>query len=564
MTSTACPARGTGRVRFYLDNGADSSVGRHAGRHDALRQPHRDAEVRHDRPGLRGRRGAEDEQRRAPTSRRTPTPAAASSPATSPTSGCTGRASTQRQQLTISFTGTATWNPAGRARRPTRTPTSTSPSARAHLRAVGLHGGRAGGELHAGGAEDPRRTPCATTSTRSSRRPSAGCTAPNGQQLSNRGNSPGASRHASAPVRLQHADSAAPANQCGRVLFSDFHVINANGAGRPDLAGPVHGRPDDAAGEGLRVPDLRPRARASRRPHRDLHPKTCRSSAPVRPAGRRLRRHRSNCGTCTAPQTCGGGGTPGVCGARLHAEDLRAARRQLRPAGDGCGGTLDCGACTAPQTCGGGGAPGVVRRHRLHAEDLRAARRQLRPAGRRLRRHRSSCGTCTAPQTCGGGGVAGVVRRRHACAPKTCAAAASTAARPATAAAARSTAAPAPRPQTCGGGGTPGRVRRQPGACTPKTCAQQRLQLRPGRRRLRRRHRLRLRHLPPDDLRRRRHPGQCGGVRRCTPMTCAARHQLRPGAATAAAASSNCGTCTAPQTCGGGGVPGQLRRRARR
>ncbi|HWE26860.1 MAG TPA: hypothetical protein VHB97_02610 [Polyangia bacterium] len=29
------------------------------------------------------------------------------------------------------------------------------------------------------------------------------------------------------------------------------------------------------------------------------------------------------------------------------------------PAGDGCGGVLDCGTCTAPQTCGGGGTPGA-------------------------------------------------------------------------------------------------------------------------------------------------------------------------------------------------------------
>src|SRR5262249_48688554 len=27
--------------------------------------------------------------------------------------------------------------------------------------------------------------------------------------------------------------------------------------------------------------------------------------------------------------------------------------------GDGCGGTHDCGTCTLPQTCGGGGRPGV-------------------------------------------------------------------------------------------------------------------------------------------------------------------------------------------------------------
>jgi hypothetical protein len=29
------------------------------------------------------------------------------------------------------------------------------------------------------------------------------------------------------------------------------------------------------------------------------------------------------------------------------------------PSGDGCGGQIDCGTCTPPMTCGGGGVPGV-------------------------------------------------------------------------------------------------------------------------------------------------------------------------------------------------------------
>jgi hypothetical protein len=61
-----------------------------------------------------------------------------------------------------------------------------------------------------------------------------------------------------------------------------------------------------------------------------------------------------SCGTCTAPQTCGGGapGKPNVCGCT----PLAAC-----PAGDncgsildGCGGSVVCGTCTAPETCGGG------------------------------------------------------------------------------------------------------------------------------------------------------------------------------------------------------------------
>ncbi len=66
------------------------------------------------------------------------------------------------------------------------------------------------------------------------------------------------------------------------------------------------------------------------------------------------------CGpACAAPETCGGGGTPNVCGCTPTVTSC--------PSGDdcgtvpnGCGGNVSCGpACTAPQTCGGGGTPNV-------------------------------------------------------------------------------------------------------------------------------------------------------------------------------------------------------------
>jgi hypothetical protein len=54
-----------------------------------------------------------------------------------------------------------------------------------------------------------------------------------------------------------------------------------------------------------------------------------------------------DCGTCPPPQTCGGGGIPGVCGGADA-----CARRTCEQAGvvcgfidDGCGGTRQCGAC---------------------------------------------------------------------------------------------------------------------------------------------------------------------------------------------------------------------------
>ena len=80
-----------------------------------------------------------------------------------------------------------------------------------------------------------------------------------------------------------------------------------------------------------------------------------------------------NCGTCTSPNFCGGGGYS-QCGVGTTADGgpivsdgggacTPTTCQQLGfncgPAGDGCGGLLDCGTCVAPDTCGGGGQSGV-------------------------------------------------------------------------------------------------------------------------------------------------------------------------------------------------------------
>jgi hypothetical protein len=66
------------------------------------------------------------------------------------------------------------------------------------------------------------------------------------------------------------------------------------------------------------------------------------------------------CGGCSGGQTCGGGGQPGVCGTYTcqpkTCADLGA---NCGPVGDGCGNTIQCGTCSPPQTCGGGGQASV-------------------------------------------------------------------------------------------------------------------------------------------------------------------------------------------------------------
>jgi hypothetical protein len=68
------------------------------------------------------------------------------------------------------------------------------------------------------------------------------------------------------------------------------------------------------------------------------------------------------CGTCPAGETCGGGGMASTCGSTPDVictpETCLQQNIGCGPAGDGCGNLLNCGTCTPPQTCGGGGTPG--------------------------------------------------------------------------------------------------------------------------------------------------------------------------------------------------------------
>jgi hypothetical protein len=67
-----------------------------------------------------------------------------------------------------------------------------------------------------------------------------------------------------------------------------------------------------------------------------------------------------DCGKCTAPAICGGGGAPGICGSSpCFPKTCADLGSNCGPAGDGCGGLINCGTCTAPMTCGGGGFPGL-------------------------------------------------------------------------------------------------------------------------------------------------------------------------------------------------------------
>jgi hypothetical protein len=100
---------------------------------------------------------------------------------------------------------------------------------------------------------------------------------------------------------------------------------------------------------------------------------------------------------------------PGVCGHAVGCMPLTCQQQGIScgPAGDGCGNVIDCGPCTPPNTCGGGGMPGVCGHPMCTPHTCKDLGFNCGPAddgcGNLL-----DCGMCKAPQTCGGGGVAGV------------------------------------------------------------------------------------------------------------------------------------------------------------
>ena len=134
-----------------------------------------------------------------------------------------------------------------------------------------------------------------------------------------------------------------------------------------------------------------------------------------------------DCGDCTGGMACGAGGTPNVCakapGTCTPLTCDQAGGRYCGKIGDGCGRPLDCGDCPTGQTCGGDGTPGVCGSGSGMCTALTCA-----PTGGRFCGnigdgcgHALDCGTCPSGQTCGGNGKTNVCAGMlGGCTPLTC------------------------------------------------------------------------------------------------------------------------------------------------
>jgi hypothetical protein len=118
--------------------------------------------------------------------------------------------------------------------------------------------------------------------------------------------------------------------------------------------------------------------------------------------------HIINCGTCAAPETCGGGGVPSTCGAPSCTKQTCAQiGASCGEQADGCGGLMSCGTCTAPQTCGGAG----VRNQCGSGPVCPLKTCASYPAGTCGQQSDGcggitpDCNPCPAPETCGGAGT---------------------------------------------------------------------------------------------------------------------------------------------------------------
>jgi hypothetical protein len=219
---------------------------------------------------------------------------------------------------------------------------------------------------------------------------------------------------------------------CGRVVYSDFHVeseVNTNGYNGSIYPAECPGGATGAMTPQEKLLEFMLFDLTSCVSPPSCTPLTCANfPGACGVQGDGCGGVTANCGTCTAPQTCGGGGTPNKCGypdgGTCTAKTCAELHVTCGPTGDGCGNVIQCGPCTAPDTCGGGGVPGQCGYPDAGCAPLTCASFPSTTCGEQTDGcggHTAYCNPCTLPATCGGGGVPGQCGYPStSCTPATC------------------------------------------------------------------------------------------------------------------------------------------------
>jgi hypothetical protein len=257
-----------------------------------------------------------------------------------------------------------------------------------------------------------------------------------------------------------------------------------------------------------------------------------------------------DCGPCVAPDSCGGGGTPNVCGSSCRQRTCGEASANCGFVADGCGGVLYCGDCPEPSICGGSGTPNICGAPPCAprtCESIGATCGAISDGCGGL----TQCGNCPEGEFCGGGGIPNQCGE-GSCSPQTCAQAGAQCGLIGDGCGGTVTCPPCPSPLTCGGSGIPNQCGGT--TCTPQTCQQAGAECGPigdgcgGV--------VQCGDCPsPQICGGGGVASQCGGS--CVPRTCQQAGATCGFIGDGCGGILSCGVCPAGQTCGGGGVPGQ-------
>jgi hypothetical protein len=247
---------------------------------------------------------------------------------------------------------------------------------------------------------------------------------------------------------------AASANQCGRVLYSDFHVSIGTSAG---TTFPAECSGTDLTAQEKILAFFLFDLTSCIEPKDPPPPPTCK---PISCDAQNIQCGKAgngcgaeiDCGPCPDGQVCSG--SPAKCVVPpCTPTSCTAKNAECGVIADGCGFTLDCGPCTGPnQVCGGNG-PNKCGSAGCTPISCAAQNIHCGPAGNGCGAIQD-CGDCPPGQTCGGGGTPGICGAPP-CTPRTCSQAHANCGYVSDGCGGSRDCGPCKDGQTCGGGTTP-------------------------------------------------------------------------------------------------------------